>query len=501
MSTEQINNQNEQSVIPQTGDNLSQYNSQEQYDEKLNVIKDEIKQNVAFANESNDWREIRNRLNISKDKLKGLFLKDEDNNELLDLINSTIEAVNKRQAEEVEKVEKESFDNYNNVIDQVRVAVEKSKDLKDFKQARETLLGAQDLFKNLRLRRSHKDELIKLINDAFDNLTARQIEERENYEMECIENYHSLKGLVEHAVEFSKTSPIYAKSREALIKAQNEIKGKKLKRDQREELFQVIRTAFEDVNKRQDEERSTFEGETSENYNKLKKIVDEAIAFAQSTEEFSAAREQLINAQNAIKGVKLKREQRDDLYAQIRVVFEDLNSKQSQDRTEYDKECNDNYTKLTQKVDDCFALVLGVTDFKLIRETMITVQSEVKIAKLRKDQRSELFARIREAFSQFDKKKDEFFSKRKDERKGKLGEIRANLVDKLERFKELLNKDQEQLEIFKKKLEDANGDEAIVADYTNRINAMNTRIEEKSKNIEDTNKRLEDIDKEISENQ
>lgn len=279
------------------------------------------------------------------------------------------------------------------------------------------------------------------------------------------------------------------------------LRAKKLKRDQREELFQVIRTAFEDVNKRQDEERSTFEGETTENYAKLKKIVDEAIAFAQSTEEFSAAREQLINAQNAIKGVKLKREQRDDLYAQIRVVFEDLNSKQSQDRTEYDKECNDNYQKLTQKVDDCFALVLGITDFKLIRETMITVQSEVKIAKLKKEQRSELFSRIREAFNQFDKKKDEFFSKRKDERKGKLGEIKSNLVDKLERFKELLNKDQEQLEIFKSKIEEANGDEAIIADYTNRINAMNTRIEEKNKNIEDTIKRIEDIDKEISENQ
>ncbi|HRP01107.1 MAG TPA: DUF3945 domain-containing protein [Candidatus Kapabacteria bacterium] len=495
------NTNNEHPVTPQTGDNLSQYDSQAKYDEAFKVINDEINQNISFANESNDWREIRNRLNISKDKLKGIFLKDEDNTKMLDLINSGIESVNKRQAEEIEKIEKESFDNYNNVIDKVKDSVEKSKELKDFKQAREALMSAQDLFKHLRLRRSHKDELIKIINDAFDSLTNRQIEERENYEMECIENYHNLKGLVEHAVGFSKNSPIYAKSREALIKVQNEIKGKKLKRDQREELFQSIRTAFEAVNSKQDEERNSFDGETSDNFNKLKKIVDEAIAFAQNTEEFSVAREQLINAQSAIKGVKLKREQRDDLYAQIRTVFDELNSKQSVDRTEYESECNENYAKLTQKVDDCFALVLGVTDFKLIRESMITVQSEVKIAKLKKEQRSELFSRIREAFSQFDKKKDEFFSKRREERKSKLGEIKDNLVEKLNRFQELLNKDIEQLEVFKKKIEEANDNEVLVNDLNNRITAMNARINDKNKNIEDTNARIQDIDKEIAENQ
>lgn len=498
---EQVHNTNENVITPQTGDNLSQYNSQAKYDETLNVIKDEINQNITYANESNDWREIRNRLNISKDKLKGLFLKEEDNNHLLDIINSSIESVNKRQTEEVEKIEKESFENYNNVIDKVRATVGTAKDMKDFKQARESLLGAQDLFKNLRLKRSHRDELVKLINDAFDNLSVRQMEERENYEMECIENYHSLKAIVEHAVNFSKTSPIYTKSREELIKAQNEIKGKKLKREQREELFQVIRSAFEDVNKRQDDDRNNFDGETAENYKKLQKIVGDAISFAENTEEFTAAREQLINAQNAIKGVKLRREQRDELYAQIRAVFEVLNSKQSIDRSEYENECNENYTKLSQKVDDCFALVLGVTDFKLIRETMITVQSEVKIVKLKKEQRSELFARIREAFSQFDKKKEEFFSNRKEERKSKLADIKSNLVDKLDRITELLKKDIEQLDSFKKKVEESNGDEVIINDYTNRISAMNSRIEEKNKNIEETKHRIEDIEKEISENQ
>ena len=405
MSTEQINHTNDVQPLPQTGDNISQYESEEKYNEALNSIRNEITANIEFAQNSSDWREIRNRMNLSKDKLKGLFLKDEDNNQLLEMVNSAIESVNQRQAEEQEKFDKESQSNYDSVIAQVQEAVAKSKESSDFKQARESLMSAQEIFKNLKLKRSHRDELYKLINDAFDDLTKRQAEERENYEMECIENYHNLKGKVEHAVEFARTSEIFAKAREVLINVQGDIKGMKLKREQRDELYQIIRDTFDEVNRRQDDDRKNFESETTDNYAKLKKIVEDAISFSQNTEEFGVAREQLINAQNAIKGVKLKREQRDELYASIRSVFEDLNTKQSMDRTEYDRECQENYDKLTQKVDDCFALVHGVTDFRLIRETLITVQSEVKISRLKKEKRSELFSRIREAFSISTRKK------------------------------------------------------------------------------------------------
>lgn len=487
------------SNIPQTGDNLSQYNSEDKYNSVLNQITEEVNQNIQFANESSDWKEIRNRLNISKDKLKGLFLKDEDNRIILEKINNCIELVNKRQAEEIERLDKESNDNYNSVIDKVKENIEKSKETKDYKHARELLVAAQELFKNLKLNRSHRNELTKLINNAYDELSTRQIEERENYEMECIENYHTLKKIVENAVEFSKTSPIFAKSREALINAQNAIKGKKLKKEQREELYQVIRNAFEDVNKRQDEDRSNFDTETTENYNKLRKIVDEAIEFAKNTEEYSVAREQLINAQNAIKGVKLKREQRDELYANIRSIFEEINSKQTLDRSEFEKECNENYNKLTQKVDDCFAMILGLTDFKLIRETLITVQSEVKLAKLLKDQRNELFARLREAFTNFDKKKEEFFNKRKEERKLKLNEIKYNLLEKINRMKELIENDNKLIEELKKKIDESNHDELIVKDAQTKITNIENRIKERNSSIENSNQKLQEIEKELSE--
>lgn len=498
MDNELTNNatQSEQN-LPQTGKVLGQYESDEQYVRAMQSISAEIEAVLEFAEQSTDWRDIRNRLTDTKDKLKGLFLKEEDNDALLTRIAEAFEKVNSRQAEEKDKLENTSNENYNLVIDKVKDAVAKSAELIDFKKAREILLNAQNLFKNLVLKRSHRDELNELIHNAFDSLTKRQIDERENYEMECIENYHNSKAIVEAALEFSQKSPHYGKAREALIEVQTRIKGLKLKREQRDELFQVIRDAFESINKRQDEERASFESETQENYNKLKKIVDDAIAFANSSEEYTQSREQLINAQNAIKGMKLRRDQRDHLYAEIRRVFESLNERQAGDRELFDKESQNNYNNLTVKVNDCFELVLGLTDFRMIRETLLNVQSEVKVAKLKRSHRNELFGRIREAFGIYDKRRKEFFDARNSEKIEKLKEVKAVLSEKFERLKENLATDKENHESLNNQLSSGEiGDEEKTV-LSGKLASLASRIADKVKSIEQTLSRITEIDADL----
>ncbi|PKL84556.1 MAG: hypothetical protein CVV22_12330, partial [Ignavibacteriae bacterium HGW-Ignavibacteriae-1] len=269
-------------------------------------------------------------------------------------------------------------------------------------------------------------------------------------------------------------------------------------REQRDELFQSIRDAFEGVNTRQENERNSFDQEAKDNYVKLKKIVDDAISFVNSSEEFSESREQLINAQNAIKGMKLRRDHRDELYAQIRVVFEDLNEKQSDERQSFEQECNDNYESLTKKVNDCFELVLGLTDFKMIRETLINVQSEVRIAKLKRGQRNELFARIREAFGIFDKKRDEFFSVRRAERIGKLNDIKSNLSEKIERLTNAIESEKAELAQLETKLSTEEMDEFMKNETNHRLTLVQGKIAEKEHSIEQTHKRIEEVDADIA---
>jgi prefoldin subunit 5 len=193
----------------------------------------------------------------------------------------------------------------------------------------------------------------------------------------------------------------------------------------------------------------------------------------------------------------LRRDHRDELYAQIRVVFEDLNEKQSDERQSFEQECTDNYDNLTKKVNDCFELVLGLTDFKMIRETLINVQSEVRIAKLKRGQRNELFARIREAFGIFDKKRDEFFSERRAERIEKLNDIKSNLSEKIERLNQAIESEKAELvQLEGKSAEEM--DEFMKNETTQRITLVQGKISEKEQSIEQTRKRIEEVDADIA---
>jgi chromosome segregation ATPase len=314
--------------------------------------------------------------------------------------------------------------------------------------------------------------------------------------MECIENYHNLKGKVDEAVEFAENTVNYGQARQKFINIQNDIKGKNLKRDQREELYQTIRDNFEALNSRQEKERDQYLSQCNDNYEKLRIVVDEAIEFAKTTDNYSDARQRLINAQGEIKGVKLTRDQRDKLYGDIREIFTKLNEQQSGEREEFEKEASENYEKLTKKINDAFELVHGVTDFRLIREVLIAIQGEVKILRLKRDQRNELFGRIREAFGIFDKKKDEFFSKRRSEKAGKLKNIKSNLTDKLNNLEKSLDSDKNAISEAENNLENISDETKNEAEQ--KLSELKNVYDKKQSEMKEIKERIEDIDKELN---
>lgn len=483
----------------QSGEVIGKYESEEEYQKVIDLVNKDIDDAGRLIESGNDWKEFRLRLNDIKDKLKALFLKKEDNDAIINSINNLFQLIADRQNEEKEKFDEESEKNYNNLKVLVEKAIKTAQEAEDFKTARTGLLEAQESFRGVKLRRKHRDELLEDMNKAFEALQKRQAIERENFEMETIENYHSLKSLVQEAVEFSAKSLQFGKARQKLINTQAQIKGKKLKRNQRDELYQLIRNAFNDLNEKQEADRELFDKETTLNYENLKKIVDQAISFAKDSTDFKEARESLINAQATIKGMKLKRKQRDELYASIREVFNHINESQEEDRKEFDDQANENYKRLTEKVDEAFDLVHGVSDFRLIRETLISIQSEVKIVKLKRSQRNELFARIREAFSVFDKKKDEYFKERKSEKKSKLLAILDNLTEKDSRLKEEIAAAKEELENETKKNEAEDVDEEQKSIISKKIQSLTDKINEKEKTLEQDTKRIEDLKNEIEQ--
>jgi DNA repair exonuclease SbcCD ATPase subunit len=500
---------NESKHITANADNYSlkkyqfPYAGYENYtiENKIEDLKDEVDRTLESIKNASDIRDSRYKLS-DKIKLVRSFSLDKETFEALhNKLTSALDELNQRQRQEYEKLEKQQIENFATISVKVEEAIKAVEEIAEFKEARDKLIAVQSEMNNLTLKRENKDELVQKLNATFQVLNKRQSDEWEKYEMECSENYLTLKSKVEAAISFAETHPIFKECREKLIEAQKEFKGLRLKKDNREELFSRIQNAFTALNSRQDSEREGFDKEADENYEKIKPVVSDAIAFAKDVTNFKQGREALIDAQSAIKGLKLRKDHRDELYAAIRETFDGLNERQSAEREVFDKETGENHDKLNAQLDRCADELNADPEFNKIRDILIAVQGEVKILNLKREQRNTLFTRIRELFAILDVKRKEYRENKAAEKKNKLQSILTNLQNKLGRIEESISWDIKSLNFQKEKLENINADEdpSAVEDIKNKSAMFEERIKEKETSIEETKKRIEDIEKEMAE--
>lgn len=460
---------------------------------------DELKSTVATIAESSktteDFKALRKTIVEVKEKILAIFAVDKnDKDSLINELQAAFEILRTRQDEIRDTLDKEFHSNLEKIKPEIDELIAKAKETHEFKAAREFLISAQSKLKEINIKRDIKDEFFKTIQGIFDELNEKQSAERESYEMECSENYLNVKPKIEAVIAESKEATNFKDTRQKLIDSQSLLKDIKLKREKRDELYGLVREAFNSLNERQDIERAKYDEESTVGYNTAKTAIDEAITFAKETTDFKAARESLIKAQSVIKDNNMKRAQRDELYGAVRTVFEELNSKQGDDRESYDLECNQNNARLEIRVSEVFNSIEYSNDFREIREGLIAVQDEVKILKLKKDQRNELFKKIREAFDIFDKKRNEFTQKRKEDKFEKLNGVLSGLQNRLSKLNETLILDRQALDNQNAKLD---SDEALNTHIRENIASIEARITDKESALVEVNNRIEDIQKEL----
>lgn len=468
---------------------------QKQKDEFANLEK-QVEELANNINDETDFRALRKNIVTLKEQIISLFLIPiADKDKLTNALQETYEKLAEKQAElrqEINKVFDENLEKMNSFVDE---KLKEANELDIFKNARKILQTVQKELKSAKLRQSDKDTFFKKVQDVFDAINQKEIAERESYEMECSNNYLILKPKVEQITKLVDESDKFNDSRKRLIDLQNEIKNTKLKRNNRDELFQVIRECFNRLNERQDHTREAFNSESTENYDKMKPLVEQAIEFAVNPSNFATARQTLINLQKELKEIVLSRGQRDEFFGKIREVFTSLNEQQDENREEFDNESNQNYAKLEIKVNEALMNIEYSNDFRDIREGLLMVQDEIKIMKLKRSQRNELYSKIRLGFEKFDKKREEYSKQKNDEKKRKLSSILENLNLKVTRMSESLDADKQIEQDLKSKLESASDEDK--ANLEASITDIQSKIDDKNQTLEKTNKRIEDLKQEI----
>ncbi len=469
----------------------------EKQKDEFNNLEKQVSELAANINESTDFRAVRKNIVTLKEQILSLFLIPiVDKDKLTNTLQETYEKLAEKQdeiKEEMNKIFDENLAKYTAIVDE---KLKEASELEIFKNARKILQTVQKDLKPAKLRQGDKDEFFRKIQDVFDAINVKEAAERESYEMECSNNYLMLKPKVEQITKIVDGSDRFNDSRKKLIDLQNEIKEIKLKRNNRDELFQIIRESFNKLNERQDKHREVFTTESKENYEKIVPVVEQAIEFASNPSNFSTARQTLINVQKDLKELALTKSQRDELFGKIRECFSSLNEQQDENREEYEQESNQNFAKLEIKVNEALMNVEYSSDFRDIREGLLTVQDEIKILKLKRSQRLDLSAKIRSGFEKFDAKRNEYNKIKNEEKKRKLNSILENLNLKVTRLKDSIVTDKNTLNEYNQKVIDASEEEK--ANYEKNINELASKITEKESTLENTNKRISDINEELN---
>ncbi|MEI7661231.1 MAG: hypothetical protein WCK34_03495 [Bacteroidota bacterium] len=194
----------------------------------------------------------------------------------------------------------------------------------NLREAKGFLIDVQNHFKGLVLRREDREELYTRLQDAFAAINRKIEDERLDFELTALSNYAGLKPDIEKASVMATDSENTREAWDFLLDVQNRVKSTKLTREHRDELFGKLQGAFEMIKLRRDEERQQFDQESKQNYTRLKALVEKGLLQAEESHEYKETREFLKKIQADFKGLKLAREQREELYSRLQTAFDIL---------------------------------------------------------------------------------------------------------------------------------------------------------------------------------
>lgn len=291
------------------------------------LLKTKVEEAAFLANNPKNYNETWDYLIEVQGLFKGAKLIREHREMLYSKLQEAFDKLRSFREREKAGVETESSQSFPHLKKMVDDAVEKVNKADDRGIAREILIKAQSEVREARLLREHRDELAKKIQEAFDNVNNKYEEDAEKYRIESEANYIRLKPRVNEILKMANETTEFFKVRTDIKEIQAEMRDLRLLRENREELHALLQEAFETLNMRQDEEKGSFRHDAHENYIRLKALVRDGLKQAEESHEYKETREFLIKIQSEFKGIKLIKEQREELYARLQTAFDILSKR------------------------------------------------------------------------------------------------------------------------------------------------------------------------------
>lgn len=206
-----------------------------------------------------------------------------------------------------------------------------------------------------------------------------------------IMRFDELKKVVEKEISKAKRLEDPREAKRILIECQNLLKSTTLSRDEKNKLFGMLQDEFEAVNRKIAEEREQFENEAALNYFHLKRLVEEALMKVRNIVDFEDVWSFLLDVQSQFKGIRLRPEQRESLYASLQEAFDIAKASR---RLETEPESSKNNYTFEQFFERFAAFDTALNnpdDIAVMKQQLSALRTDLRNSVIAKAQKDELF--------------------------------------------------------------------------------------------------------------
>jgi len=380
-------------------------------------------------------------------------------------------------------------ENYSLLSPKVEEAVKRSRTSEEFKESWSFLRSVQDDFKGKTLEKEAHDALWEMLQDSFETLKKRQTAFFDKLDILRKENYEKLQPEVEECIKVATDAERFKDAWTKLRSVQSMFKGVKMVKEQHDELWSKLQEAFETLKFRESEYYEEKEKEWSENYETLNSKVDEALKVAESAEHFKDSWEKLKAVQAEFKGVKMKREQHDQVWEKMQTAFETLKRRQEEKRLSFDTDCEENFSRLDRLCNRATNEAKTNKSFNDVFTKLKDWQKEIFETKpLKREQRGLLIDRINEAFALLKERQDSYFDEKKEMWQSKQEDFLKKMELKKEHLQNVLLKMEEE------KRGAAESGDADMENIELQLKELNEKISEIDTTINEITLKLENKD-------
>ena len=300
----------------------------------------------------------------------------------------------------------ESGKNYLELKNLLESALKKINKISDLRESKGLLIEVQNAFKGLKLQREKREELYGKLLDAFAEINKKIAQERSDFEAEAQYNYADFKLRIEEAQFLASHPKDFHETWDHLIEVQNAFKNARFLREHREELYQGLQVAFETLKKEQSAEKSKEIATSALTYNSLVEVVNDLLDRSSTAVDLRLHNDELIRIQASIREAKLVREHRDELLGKLQEAFLIIQIRLDEEFQQTRNESEDNFSRFKPQAFGLLDQSKTSQDFHLTRESIKSLQSDVRNARLLREQREELYAILQEAFTLLGERQD-----------------------------------------------------------------------------------------------